>query len=143
VRNVRAKADRGPYTFATLALNLMALAALTLEVRDLFAEKTPVEATSNGLWENFAYSALWMAYGGMLIAVGFVRRSAILRWQALILIGLTICKVFIYDLSELSGPQRVLSLIGLGILLMGISFVYQKDWLQLSAGEEKPGEEKI
>jgi uncharacterized membrane protein len=144
-RAVRALKNLVPYAVATVTLNLLALLAMNLEVRDAFARHSAEIAQTLGnstdwhllnLWENFAYSALWMAYGAVLIAVGFVRRSAVLRWQALILIGLTICKVFLYDLSELSGPQRVLSLIALGALLMGISFVYQKDWLKLSDKEQ-------
>jgi uncharacterized membrane protein len=74
-----------------------------------------------------------MVYGAGLMAVGFWRNSHILRWQALVLMAATIAKVFIYDLSNLSGALRVVSFIGLGVLLMGISFVYQKDWLKLSA----------
>jgi len=51
---------------------------------------------------------------------------------ALVLIAATIAKVFLYDLSSLSGPLRVLSFIALGALLMGVSFIYQRDWLKLS-----------
>ena len=83
---------------------------------------------------DFTYSALWMAYGAMLMVVGFWRRSAFVRWQALVLIAFTIGKVFLYDVSELDRGYRIVSFIVLGALLLAISFVYQRDWLKLSAG---------
>ncbi len=72
-----------------------------------------------------------MLYGGGLLAVGFWKRSAFIRWQALILLVFTIGKTFLYDTRNLSQGYRVLSFLGLGVLLMAISFAYQKDWLSL------------
>ena len=69
----------------------------------------------------------------MLMIVGFLRRSSFVRWQALILIAATTVKVFVYDVSQLDRGYRIVSFIVLGVLLLAISFVYQRDWLQLSA----------
>ena len=69
----------------------------------------------------------------MLMVVGFWRRSAFVRWQALVLIAFTIGKVFLYDVSELDRGYRIVSFIVLGALLLAISFVYQRDWLKLSS----------
>ena len=81
---------------------------------------------------DFTYSALWMAYGAVLMIVGFWRRSAFVRWQALVLIAFTIGKVFVYDVSELDRGYRIVSFMVLGVLLLAISFVYQRDWLRLA-----------
>jgi len=43
--------------------------------------------------EGFTYSALWMGYGALLMVIGFWRKSAFFRWQALFLIAATIVKV--------------------------------------------------
>jgi uncharacterized membrane protein len=72
-----------------------------------------------------------MLYGAMLMILGFIRRSADLRWMALIVIALTIAKVFLYDISELDRAYRVVSFIVLGVLLLGISFMYQRGWIQM------------
>jgi len=80
-----------------------------------------------------------MAYGAMLMVIGFFRRSAFVRWQALLLIAATIIKVFVYDVSQLDRGYRIVSFIVLGALLLAISFVYQRDWLQLS-GKKKAQE---
>ena len=55
-----------------------------------------------------------------------------MRWQALVLIAVTTLKVFIYDVSQLDRVYRLLSFVVLGVLLLAISFVYQRDWLKLS-----------
>ena len=64
-----------------------------------------------------------------------------MRWQALVLIALTIIKVFGYDVLQLDKGYRIVSLIVLGILLLTISFVYQRDWLQLSGSHQKTQEQ--
>jgi uncharacterized membrane protein len=83
------------------------------------------------LQKALAISAFLMLYGACLLAMGFWKRSAFIRWQALLLLVFTIGKAFLYDLRNLSQGYRVLSFLGLGALLMAISFAYQKDWLAL------------
>jgi uncharacterized membrane protein len=137
-------AGRTVAAVALVALNVLALIALSRELTDSYARQM-AEVRPLRRWElppdfrririerDFGYSALWMAYGGMLMAVGFLRRTAFVRWQALLLIAATIVKVFVYDVSELDRGYRIVSFIVLGVLLLAISFVYQRDWLQLSA----------
>ena len=133
---------------ALVCLNALALIALSREVSDYYSRQQaalPRERYSDWAsspWrrlhiaESFTYSALFMAYGAMLMIVGFWRRSAFVRWQALFLIAATVVKVFVYDVSELDRGYRIISFIVLGVLLLAISFVYQKGWLQLSAPKE-------
>ncbi len=83
------------------------------------------------MYAQFSYSAFFMLYGGILLAVGFVKRSAFLRWQALILLAATVAKVFLIDTEQLNQGLRILSFIGLGVLLLCVSYVYQRDWLNL------------
>jgi uncharacterized membrane protein len=83
------------------------------------------------MYAQFTYSAWFMVFGAVLLAVGFWRRSAFLRWQALLLLAIAIAKVFLVDTDELSQGYRILSFLGLGALLLGVSFVYQRDWLNL------------
>jgi uncharacterized membrane protein len=83
------------------------------------------------MYAQFSYSALFMLYGGALLAVGFLKRSAFLRWQALILLAATVAKVFLIDTEQLNHGLRILSFIGLGVLLLSVSYVYQRDWLNL------------
>ena len=131
---------------AVVALNVLALIALSREVSDYYLRQMAGVRSMGRQWRgayldyhnleiarDFTYSALWMAYGAMLMVVGFMRRSAFVRWQALILIAVTIVKVFVYDVSQLDRAYRIVSFIVLGALLLAISFVYQRDWLKLSS----------
>ncbi len=130
-----------PFVYAAVVgVNLLALIALTLEARDYFSR----EMRLNGGFRNyehlhqlviqrsFSYSAIWLLYGAALMAVGFWRRSSFVRWQALILMAFTIGKVFVVDVSQLGGAFRIVSFIALGAVLLGISFIYQRDWLKLN-----------
>jgi uncharacterized membrane protein len=83
------------------------------------------------MYAQFSYSAMFMGFGAILLALGFSRHSAFLRWQALILLAVSIGKVFLIDVSELSQGYRILTFLGLGALLLGVSFVYQRDWFGL------------
>jgi uncharacterized membrane protein len=89
------------------------------------------------IYAQFSYSALFMLYGSALLTIGFVKRSAFLRWQALVLIAATIAKVFLLDMNDLSSGLRILSFIGLGVLLLCVSYVYQRDWLNLRGKKEQ------
>jgi uncharacterized membrane protein len=89
------------------------------------------------MYAQFSYSAFFMLFGAALLTIGFVKRSAFLRWQALVLFAVTIAKVFLMDTSQLSHTLRVLSFIALGVLLLCVSFVYQRDWLNLRGQKEE------
>jgi uncharacterized membrane protein len=83
------------------------------------------------IYAQFTYSACFMLFGAVLLFIGFARHSHFLRWQALIVLAVTIAKVFLVDISQLTEGYRIVSFLGLGALLLGISFVYQRDWLNL------------
>ncbi len=66
------------------------------------------------------------------MVVGFWKRSAFIRWQALVLVAFTIGKVFLYDSRKLQQVYMILSFIALGVMLMAISYAYHRDWLKLT-----------
>jgi uncharacterized membrane protein len=76
-----------------------------------------------------------MLFGAALLGIGFWKKSAFLRWQALAILTLSIAKVFLVDTRQLSQGYRILSFLGLGILLLAVSFAYQRDWLGLRANK--------
>jgi uncharacterized membrane protein len=110
-------------TVATITAIALALFYLTLEVRLLF--NGPAAWGPIGDAEQYTLSTVWLAFGIVLLAVGFYLRSQPARLPALAVIALTIAKVFIVDTASISGIYRALSVIGLGIVLLGIGWVYQ------------------
>jgi uncharacterized membrane protein len=49
-----------------------------------------------------------------------------LRIIALVLFGVTILKLFCYDISNISPAGKIIAFILLGVLLLIISFMYQR-----------------
>lgn len=133
--------ERPMIHLAFVLLNFLALLALTWEASDYF-DRQLIASQQAGLGgvnyaqlrlaRDFSYSAIWLVYGCGLMATGFWKRSAFVRWQALVLMALTIVKVFLYDVSALDRGYRILSFVILGAVLMGVSFIYQRDWLKLA-----------
>jgi len=121
---------------ATLVLfNLMTILSVEREIGALWSR------SDGELQRSLAISAFLMLYGAVLLAAGFWRRSAFVRWQALILLVFTIGKVFFYDIGGLSQGYRVASFLALGALLMGVSYAYQKDWLGLRPAVPKSADQ--
>jgi len=133
---------------AGVILNLLALRALTLESSSYFRRQlsewnaTHHYATNYSAYkqiefaENLSYSVIWLLYGAGLMLFGFKQRSAFVRWQAIVLLAVTIAKVFLYDTSNLQQGYRILSFIALGVVLMGMSYIYHRGWLKLADGTQ-------
>jgi uncharacterized membrane protein len=128
---------------AVLTVNFLILLAIGLEIHSYWwmlhagesAQQWQQQWQQNQMFAQFSYSAWFMIFGAILLGVGFWRRSGFLRWQALVLLAVTIAKVFLADMSQLSQGYRIISFLGLGALLLAISFVYQRDWLKLRASK--------
>ncbi len=138
---------------ASILATVLALTAICFEIstfwstRPLLAAPGSVmyasQAADRQMAERFSYSAWFLLAGAALLVVGFRRRSALLRWQGLVLLAVTICKVFLLDTSTLSQGYRIVSFLALGALLLAVSFAYQRDWLHLrAAGAIDGGEMK-
>jgi uncharacterized membrane protein len=115
------RANDALWKIAVFGLNFLAVVGLSREVGDLYS----------GIVRQFAWSALWMIYGAALMFAGFRLRNSYLRWLALLLIGITVGKVFLHDLGVLQRVYRFLAFIALGVMLLAISFAYQRKWIAI------------
>jgi len=75
---------------------------------------------------KFGLSILWGLYAALLIAFGIWRNKKHLRLGAFILFAITLTKLFVYDISELDNIAKTIAFISLGILLLIVSFLYNK-----------------
>jgi uncharacterized membrane protein len=71
-------------------------------------------------------SAFWSATGVAAVVAGLVADRRRLRLGGLGLLGIAIFKVFLVDLATLESIYRVGSFVGLGLLLIGCAFAYQR-----------------
>ena len=71
-------------------------------------------------------SILWGIYALFLIALGIWKQKKYLRIGAIVLFTVTLLKLFFYDLTRLETISKTTVLILLGVLLLIISFLYNK-----------------
>jgi uncharacterized membrane protein len=71
-------------------------------------------------------SILWGVYSLIVVAYGIWKDNAFLRIGAIILFGITLVKLFFYDISHLDTIAKTIVFVSLGILLLIISFLYNK-----------------
>ena len=76
--------------------------------------------------QQYTYSAVWLVIGIAVLAVGLYTRSKTWRAVSGLLIAVVVVKVFVVDMSELTGFLRALSFISLGAVLMAIGYFYQR-----------------
>lgn len=71
-------------------------------------------------------SILWGVYSLLLIVIGIIRKYKQLRVGAMALFAITLVKLFFYDISHLNTIAKTIVFVVLGILLLVISFLYNK-----------------
>lgn len=71
-------------------------------------------------------SILWGLYALLLISLGIWKMKKHLRIAAISLFGITLLKLFFYDISHLNTIAKTIVFVSLGILLLIVSFLYNK-----------------
>lgn len=98
----------------------------TLMVRHGFQGSRMGFLRSSSDAEVWTYSVVWLLLGGALLAAGLFTRSLPMRIASAAVILLTVAKVFLIDMSALTGALRAFSFIGLGLTLIAIGRFYQR-----------------
>lgn len=78
------------------------------------------DATKLGL------SIFWGIYALLLIVLGIAWNRKHLRVAAIVLLGVTLVKLFFYDVADLDTIPRTILFVSLGLTLLVISFLYNK-----------------
>jgi len=118
----------GDQNFST-QLNLGAsFAGILLVTLELYRMNNP--------WEDVFVTIWWAVCAITLVMVGMIGRNRMRRYAGLALFTLTTAKVVLVDLGELSGLERIVTFMGAGVLLLILSFVYQRAAERLSREEE-------
>jgi uncharacterized membrane protein len=126
-----------------IAIGLAALVALwagSFEIDQLFNDLMASGSLSHpGFAEHMTLSVFWSIFALGAVSIGFKWKTAGLRYFGLTLFAITLMKVVIIDLNELGKGYRILSFLGLGILLMGTSVLYGKLTPKLLGGKALGG----
>jgi uncharacterized membrane protein len=117
-------AETQMYYFLAIAANFCFLLALSMDVWDLFGRASV--GIDHSLAQELALSVLWIVYAFVMLVVGVLRKEAVVRWQGLGLLCIAIVKVFFADLTFLDRLYRIASVLVLGLVLLAVSFFYQR-----------------
>jgi hypothetical protein len=71
-------------------------------------------------------SVAWTVYAAGLFVVSLVRKNPRLRQLAMLILIITILKVFLYDVSNLETVYRFISFLVLSAVLYAVSYVYNR-----------------
>ena len=139
-RNSGAILNRSLLFDLQIALNLLIIVFFTREInayydyRWLLVDYGGLSLLQSS--QDLIISIIWGLHATVLVVLGFWRRVKGIRWFGLGFLGVVIIKVFLYDLSNLTTPYRILSFMGLGIILLTVSWLYHRYKNQLRGGDD-------
>lgn len=115
-----------PRLFYALSGTLLFL-LLNIEIADYFSVGPTLTFSFEGNFaRDMAYSIAWALFGFGLLILGMVRELKLARYAGLALLGLTLIKLFLHDLGSLGQLYRIGAFIGVALVLIIASFVYQR-----------------
>ncbi|PIQ23291.1 hypothetical protein COW36_08085 [bacterium (Candidatus Blackallbacteria) CG17_big_fil_post_rev_8_21_14_2_50_48_46] len=137
-----------PQIFRPIALILMALFfhGIALKFESLKEKlKAPMQPFENHLFpiysgmgtltftvffiiqlDSFKITLSWALLGVVLMGFGFAKNRKTYRYQGILMFFLSIAKVFILDIAGMDPLFKTLSFIVLGIILLGVAFIYSR-----------------
>ena len=89
-------------------------------------------------WEGLTVTLLWITIAVFLFLWGIIYKRSWPRLASILLIGVTLGKLVIFDSESFSTVQKIISFLVIGILLLLFSFYYQK----FNLANNKKAEEK-
>jgi hypothetical protein len=104
----------------------IALYGVSLVVLELAVRVSGASVETDFERGHTAVSGIWALVGLTLLVIGLLRGSAPIRYGGLALFGLSLAKIFLYDLAELSSVARAFSFILVGGLLLAGGFFLQR-----------------
>jgi len=87
--------------------------------------KTPQRVRLENI-KNVSLSVTWILYGILLLVFGIIKKSALARVLAIVVLGMSIFKVFLFDTVYLNNLYRFISFITLGLILLITGYLYHR-----------------
>jgi len=108
---------------------------LNIEIADYFsAGATLTFQFSGNVARDMTYTLGWSLFGAVLFVTGLRRELPAARKAAVGIFALALAKLFLHDVWSLSQLYRVAAFIVTAVILIAVSFLYQK---KLAASREK------
>ncbi len=127
-RSVKALPVRDSFArkYLPVLIHFFVVSVLSFELRNvvMITSSDPVRAGERIL--KAGVSILWGCYALGLAIAGIRFKSRITRLIGILLLAVTLVKLFLMDISYISQLSKIIAFVGLGILLLIISFLYQR-----------------
>lgn len=107
-------------------LHMMNLSTTELPLNSQYMAIHEMIASARNKIIKTGLPVLWGILAFILLLWGIKKQIQQLRIIALALLGITIVKLFAYDISNVSETGKIIAFILLGVLILIISFIYQK-----------------
>jgi len=100
---------------------------LNIEIADYFSiGPTLTFSFSGNFARDMTYSIAWALFALGLILVGMRLKQRAARYAGVALLGVTLAKLFLHDLSDLDELYRIGAFVGVAVILIAASFIYQR-----------------
>ncbi len=116
----------GPALLGSLGTILVFL-LLNIEIADFFSiGPTLTFSFSGNFARNMTYSIAWALFALGLIVIGMRIKQKAARYAGVALLGITLAKLFLHDLNDLDELYRIGAFVGVAVILIAASFIYQR-----------------
>ena len=116
----------GPPILGSLGAILVFL-LLNIEIADYFSIGPTLTFSFTGNFSrDMTYSIAWALFALALILVGMRIKQRAARYAGVALLGITLAKLFLHDLSDLDELYRIGAFVSVAVILIAASFIYQR-----------------
>jgi hypothetical protein len=125
------------YTLGTV----LGFLIVNIEIADYFSAPGAAALTfqfSGNFARDMSYSIAWALFALLMLIVGMRTKIAAVRYASLGLLGITVMKLFLHDLSQLDQLYRISAFVVVAVIAILASFLYQR----FLAAAEKTSETK-
>jgi uncharacterized membrane protein len=106
---------------------ILSFLLLNIEIADYFSiGPTLTFSFSGNLARDMTYSIAWALFAFTLLLIGMRQKTRWVRYAGVALLGVTLLKLLLHDLENLGQLYRIGAFIGVAVILIVASFVYQR-----------------
>lgn len=106
---------------------ILAFYLLNIQIADYYSTGSRVSFEfSANFARDMTYSIAWALFAFPLLLAGFWRKLPACRYAGLALMSFTLLKLFLHDLSQLNQLYRIGALMGVAVIVIAASVLYQK-----------------
>lgn len=128
--NANYKISSNFYKASSVFISIMLLFIISKETTHLwvYSQFEPGFSISGSATRStkVAWPVIWSLLSFTYMFIGMKHKIKLLRITSLVLFSITILKLFIYDISNVSQGGKIVAFVILGVILLLVSFMYQK-----------------